>query len=188
MTAQIEDFVRYRENKYSLVSFSRPLGFNPKMFDLVPMGISTGCWKGYWCGYEVTSKGLVLQNLFIHTKDDVYPPVNGVNVSEIEYQECMRISEEDGKYVQIPDMIPKHMGHREYKNLNIFTKYSGKIILGKGFIGRYYIHMGYQRAYAYEELIELGFRNGKLVSEKDISDEAARIREDIESMRSGGTE
>lgn len=55
---------------------------------------------------------------------------------------------------------------------------------GKDFLSDYYIHMGYQRAWAYETLKELIFEEGALVEVIDRSAMAnmlrAKIQEDSE--------
>lgn len=58
--------------------------------------------------------------------------------------------------------------------------YTGRILVGKGFIHDYYIHMGFQRAWAYETLKEFVFENGKLINVVDHSKIAAELRELID--------
>ena len=65
-----------------------------------------------------------------------------------------------------------------YKDLNLFMKYTGKIVLGRGFINKYYIHMGFQQAWAYEEVIELVFENGVVVNTINHNETVSRIREE----------
>lgn len=93
----------------------------------------------------------MLQNLYINSKDDYYPEINNVS------------PEKEGKKSFM------YMGHHLYKNLNIFIEYTGKILIGKGFINKYYIHMGYQRAWAYEVLQELVFDNIPVFGDKSFS-------------------
>ena len=71
------------------------------------------------------------------------------------------------------------MGHHLYKGLNIKLDYTGKILVGDGFIHEYYIHMGYQRAWAYKKLVELVFVDGNLIEKNDHSKVAADIRKKI---------
>ena len=70
-----------------------------------------------------------------------------------------------------------------YKGLNIKMNYTGKILVGSKFIPKYYIHMGYQRAWAYEVLTEFVFENGNLVKANDLSDVAAKLRAKIDEDR-----
>ena len=100
----------------------------------------------------------MLQNLYINSENDYYPKINNVSPER-----------ENKKSFQ-------YMGHHLYKNLNIFMEYTGKILIGKGFIKKYYIHMGYQRAWAYEVLDELIFDKGELIKTVDHSEMAKRLR------------
>lgn len=86
--------------------------------------------------------------------------INGVDVSDMEY-----------------------MGHRVYQNLNLPMNYTGKILVGNNFINKYYIHMGYQRAWAYKTLIELVFENGKLIEEIDQSEVAKKLRKSFDDEK-----
>ncbi|MDE6640896.1 MAG: hypothetical protein K2K63_10250 [Acetatifactor sp.] len=74
-----------------------------------------------------------------------------------------------------------YMGHHLNRNINIFMEYTGKILIGKGFINKYYIHMGYQRAWAYEVFEELVFDKGKLAKSVDHSEMAKKWRLDLEN-------
>ena len=80
-------------------------------------------------------------------------------------------------------MLEDNMGHRMYKNVNLQIKYSGKILVGDDFIRDYYIHIGYQRAWAYKTLIEFVFEDGNLIETIDHSDIAERLRKEIDDGR-----
>lgn len=105
----------------------------------------------------------MLQNLYINSENDYYPKINNVSPER-----------ENKKSFQ-------YMGHHLYKNLNIFMEYTGKILIGKGFIKKYYIHMGYQRAWAYEVLDELIFDKGELIKTVDHSEMAKKLRLELEN-------
>lgn len=163
MTAQIGDKFIYKGDNYSIVAISNPIQFNPLDYGIKPIACCTACWNGYWCDYQISAKGIVLKNLYINAEDDYYPEINNVN------------PQKEGKESF------EYMGHHIYRNLNIFMEYTGKILIGKGFINKYYIHMGYQRAWAYEVLEELVFDNGKLVKTVDHSEMAKKLRKEIEN-------
>ena len=181
MTAQIQDCYKHRRKEYSLVAKQGQICFKPEEYGLKPMAVCTACWRGYWCEYNVNSKGLFLKNLYIFTDDNKYPPINGVNVSEIEYDDCIQCTiGEDGEWIRKKAKTEKHMGHREYKNLNIPIKYTGKLLLGNDFLREYYIHMGFQQGWAYRELLEFEFKEGKLVQKNDYSEAAEKMRKKLD--------
>ena len=78
MTAQIGDRFIFRGNNYSIVAISTPIKFNPIQFGITPLSLGTACWAGYWCEYDISKEGIVLKNLYINSKDNNYPPINGV--------------------------------------------------------------------------------------------------------------
>lgn len=161
MTAQIGDRFIFRGNNYSIVAISTPIKFNPIQFGITPLSLGTACWAGYWCEYDISKEGIVLKNLYINSKDNNYPPINGVEA-------------EGGE-----DKDFKYMGHHLYKNIGIPVKYTGKILVGKDFLREYYIHMGYQRAWAYQTLVEFIFEYGSLLDTVDHSQMAERLREEM---------
>ena len=166
MTAQIGDKYLFDGDSYSIVAMSERLSFNPADYGLIPRFACTACWDGYWCDYEISEKGILLKNLYINCADNSYPEINGVSVSDF--------NEEEHNY----------WGHHVYENINIPMKYSGKIVVGKGFIQKYYIHMGYQRAWAYETLAELVFEKGVLTQKIDHSGVAEELRKNLD--KTGG--
>lgn len=163
MTAQVGDRFTYKKEGYNIVALSEPLKFNPKDYGITPTARCTGCWAGFWCEYDISETGIVLKNFFINSKDDHYPEVNGV------LPECVGHSKTPREY----------MGHHCYRGVNISIPYTGKIVVGKDFLQEYYIHMGYQRAWAYEVLKEFVFEDGKLVETIDHSEVAEGLRKQI---------
>lgn len=163
MTAQIGDRFELKDDEYSIVAFSKPLRFDPRKYGITPEAICSACWNGFWCVYNIEEDGIYLEDLYINSKDDYYPEINGVKP----------FSEEDR------ENLFAYLGHHLYEGLNVKVPYSGKILVGKEFIWDYYIHMGYQRAWAYKVLTELVFENGTLVEANDQSHIAAELRDRI---------
>ena len=162
MTGQVGDIYRYFGEDYTIVAISNPIEFDPAQYGIIPEAANTACWAGYWCEYDISDRGIVLSNLYVNAKDANYPPINGVSVQ----------AEPKGKYYA-------YMGHHLYKGIDIPMDYTGRIVAGAGFLSKYYIHMGYQRAWAYETLIEFVFDKGCLVETVDYSIDAANIRRGI---------
>ncbi len=171
MTAQISDSFTYQGNSYTIVAISanRKL-FTPEDYGLHPDSIETSCWDGYWCEFEI-SDALYLQRLVVHCDDGNYPDICGRSVSgpiDAGHEQNVAAS------YQFADA-----GYQFYENMNLKVPYTGKLLVGSGFIHRYYIHMGYQRAYAYKKLLEFKFEEGNLKSTTDLSSLAEKFREKI---------
>lgn len=181
MTAQIGDIYKHKNKEYSIVAMSAPINFKPQDFGLEPQARGTACWKGYWCEYHITDGKLLLKKLFMYNGEGKYPLLNGVGVVEQTYHEGISITSGDTKSRKV--MLEDNMGHRMYKNVNLQIKYSGKILVGDDFIRDYYIHIGYQRAWAYKTLIEFVFEDGNLIETIDHSDITERLRKEIDDGR-----
>lgn len=163
MTAQIGDVFKYKNHDYKIVAINKPISFSPEEYGITPESCCSACWTGYWCNYNISDEGIVLENLYINSHEDYYPDINGVKVKGSKKNAF------------------EYMGHHYYEGVNIKMDYTGRILVGKDFLRGYYIHMGYQRAWAYEELKELVFENGALIEVIDHSHIAKEIRERIEN-------
>lgn len=163
MTAQIPDTFRYRNQKYDIIAMIDSIGFNPRSYGLQPHSSSTACWRGYWCEYAIENGKLILERLYMYNEDNYYPDLNGVSVLPRE--------DEHGRPLG-------RFGHRIYvPHMEIY--YTGKLILGNDFLPEFYIHMGFQRPWAFKELLEFDFVNGQLEKVIDHSDKAEFVRKKI---------
>ena len=176
MTAQISDIYKHKRKEYNLVAMSEPMCFKPEDYGLKPESCITCCWRGYWCEFDITDEGLILDKLYTYNSEDYYPDLKGVSVSPIEYED-FKVYTKDGEMTK---GFPKYMGHRLYENLNLSIPYTGKLLLGDKFLDEYYIHMGFQRPFAYEVLVEFVLENGKLIETIDHSDMAKEMRETMD--------
>lgn len=180
MTAQIQDCYKHKRKKYDLVALSKDIGFDPRDYGMEPHMSSTACWRGYWCDYEITDSQLLLKNLYLFNSEDKYPPIMGVSPSPVTYHDAKCYYMKDGKSVCEVKQYPDHDGHRLYKNINMSLPYTGKILLGSGFIQDYYIHMGYQRSWAYKKLMEFVLENGDVKQINDLSETAKLQRKAVD--------
>ena len=64
--------------------------------------------------------------------------------------------------------------------MNIRIDFTGKLLVGNGFIFDYYTHGGYQHSWSYENLMEFVFEKGRMIESKDLSYVAEMIREEID--------
>lgn len=179
MTAQIGDIYKYKNERYTLVAVSGVIPFLPEDYGIEPQAAITACWRGYWCEYAIDDT-LTLDELYLHNSEGHYPPINGVDVSEQEFEELTVYSKGSEKR----EMFPKYNGHRRYRNIGLPIPYTGKILVGKDFIHKYYIHMGFQRYWAYKKLIEFEFDEGLLVEVRDCSELAEKKRAEMEGKGS----
>ncbi|NLD16348.1 MAG: hypothetical protein GX666_02050 [Tissierellia bacterium] len=163
MTAQISNLFKINEKEYDLIGSSRDIDFDPREYGLTPVAPHTACWRGYYYVANIKDNKLVVENLHVNNADDDYPEINGVKAVDEK--------EESSFYA--------------YYNVDLPINYSGKLLLGYGFLRRYYQHMGYQNPHAYQELLMLTFNNGELVLTKDLSDKAAEYRKSIEKDPAG---
>ena len=115
MTAQTRNKFVYKDG-YSVIRMSRALKFNPEEYGITPYSVCTACWNGYYCEYAIVENQLVLQNLYINAKDDVYPAICGVEVD--------------------PE-ARDYMGHHVYKNLNIPVQENVNILVGTDYAHQY---------------------------------------------------
>lgn len=162
MTAQVPDTYSYKGKKYSIIAMSEEIDFNPKDFGIDPQHTCTACWNGFAVDYDIKYDKLLLSRLWVSRSGSGYPDVNGVKVRKLE-----------------KGFIYSYV----YEDVDMLMDYTGKIVIGCGFLDEYYIHMGFQRAWAYETVLELVFENGSLIKEIDHSENVRKIREDIEAKK-----
>jgi hypothetical protein len=65
MTAQIRDKVHYREKSRSLAGKNGAGLFDPAQHGIRPVAISTACYRGYHCTYEVEGGALLLTEVHL---------------------------------------------------------------------------------------------------------------------------
>ena len=172
MTAQIPDTYIFHEDEYRYVASEPRFDFTPRSLGLEPESISSACWRGFFCTYEISEKGFKLKDFYVHTKDDKYPSID--NNAELISHVGIR---------GIAGTITKEKnGYRYYKDVYFPIDFTGSILVGKGFLKHYYLHLGYQRFYTYETLIEIVIANGKVVKMLDRSEIAKLCREKIDAV------
>ncbi len=141
----------YRDQSYALTGRDGDGLFDPSALGLRPLAMSTACWRGYVCQYTVVDGGLVLTELEMLVEGEP-PPLFGVTP----LKEGLR--------------GPRYEGLREP------VRFTGRLLLGRGFLSELYVHMGFQSSWKYEDVQELLFENGHLTEAHDRSEDAARRR------------
>jgi hypothetical protein len=181
MTAQISDEVTYRGKPHSIAGINGSGLFDPSRHGIKPVMISTACWRGYHCTYEVAGGFLFLTRVNIGLDEDD------------------RVLAERGEGPKLFGQIPRrYIIHGQlfdgtgevktswesfdfrYDGLREVVPFTGGLLLADGFIDELYVHMGFHPAWKFREVHELLFERGKVMKEADHSAEMAEFRQMLE--------
>jgi len=171
VTGQIDDDVLYRGEVYSLVASDGEPLFEPEAHGFRPVSSSTACWRGYVCHYAIVKDAFVLDRLEINhaegTEDAPIPAIppllNG-----------RRASKPRRKYAFF---------EHEYKRLGMSIPFTGKLLLGAGFIEDLYVHAGFQSAWKYRRIREVAIDEGRITSVDARTKEMSMVRGHILGRR-----
>ncbi|QSQ17448.1 hypothetical protein [Myxococcus landrumensis] len=172
MTAQISDSLIFRERQFALAAADGEGLFNPEQQRLSPQMISTACYRGYWCTYEVIAESLRLQQLHIGLSERAMRAAQHGEGPSLLEQRPVR-SEQAHCFV--------------YNNLAAPIPFSGGLLIAADFIQELYFHGGFQNAWKFREVHELLFEGGRQVQARDCSSEMANIRESLKDPQLGPT-
>jgi len=157
VTAQIEDSIIWKESIYSIVSLSFEIKlFDPRDYNIEPVMISTGCYRGFYSEYNIVEGYLYLFNLNIKKDKGRYHSIKGVKPELIKYG--------------------RTTVEAKYSGLMLPIRATGTIRIAKDFISDRHVNMGFQEAISYKTVKQLYFCNGKLQSFDDLSNEAEILR------------
>ena len=178
MTAQAMDQVRWQDRTWSLVGINGEGLFDPTALGIRPQMLHTAAWRGYICTYRVEADELRLGRL------------------EIGFDQATQERAVAGDPPVIGDATPTQQGAGRvwiYDDADQPVPFTGGLRLGHGFIRELYVHMGYAPAWKFEEVYELRFEAGRLVSAEDQSEEMRRERKEaakgeLAPPRSSGAE
>ncbi|MFY2561161.1 hypothetical protein ACN469_26400 [Corallococcus terminator] len=163
MTAQISDTVLYRDQTFNLAGVKGTELFVPNQHGLKPVGMSTACWRGFFCIYRVSEERLFLERLHIGVHPDDQPSVR------------------DGKgaplFGNAPRYDPAYDECAVYEPRHARVTFTGNLLIGTGFIRELAVHMGFAPAWKFREVHELTFDAGHLTSAQDHSKAIAHTRE-----------
>ena len=156
MTGQVPDKLICKKSLYSIVGLKGEGLPSPFDFGLEPVSPNTANWRGFIMTYIVVEKHL--------------------NVHEIK----VTVKELKGKPPLINEVKPKMektgLIRLTYSSLKLKTQFTGKILIAKDFIDSMYVHMGFQSPISFETVIELKFKEGNLLSVRDLSEEMKEYR------------
>ncbi len=151
MTGQISDTFLFKGCEYSLIGMTEGVLALPEQFGMEAIMISTNCDRGFYATYELTEDALYLRELTLTEKNGRYLPIGGVQPERDDYEAT-------------------------YSGLNEVIPFTGKIRLAKDFIAGLYVHMGYQKATAFQTVLDITIKEGKVVEVRDRSKEMEQKR------------
>jgi hypothetical protein len=100
MTMQMMDSFSYRGERAETIAISRRFSFSPaNNFGIAVTSWATSNYRGFWCDYSI-DESLVINNLYLFSKDHLYPPVNGRKAEEI--AEFRHLLDDINEKVRIP--------------------------------------------------------------------------------------
>ena len=161
MTAQISDRFLFNNDYYSLIGIKGGNLPTPKSFGMESEMMTTACYRGFHALYELTEKELILREFTLNEKNKNYIPIAGKKA-----------------------VVTENFG--TYEDINLIVPFTGKIRLAKDFLREFYIHMGYQKASAYETVYDITIENGRVILIRNRSEEMKIKRgQFIERFHSG---
>ncbi|MHA2424331.1 MAG: hypothetical protein ACXAEF_06055 [Candidatus Thorarchaeota archaeon] len=170
MTAQMPDEFRFEGEKYSLIGIRGSKLYKAEDFGLEPREASTACYRGYIMYYDCVNGRMILDRMHVNSKEA--GPINGVDPVPNEHE----IFSPEFK-AKLPESIQQwSLFKYTYNNLNLKTKFSGSLLLGKDFIQSMYVHMGYQRPMAFRIVLELQIEDGDIIAINDLSSKMEELR------------
>ena len=162
MTAQISDTFMFEGEEYSLIGIRGRDLASPEQFGMEPKMLNTACYRGFIATYEVAKEALYLRELTLREKDGNYLAIDGIQPEKEQYQAT-------------------------YHDLNVVVPFTGKIRLAKGFIHDLYIHMGFQKPSAFETVLDLTLKDGRVVKILDRSKEMEQKRGEFKERYETGS-
>jgi hypothetical protein len=169
MTAQVMDTVAYGGCTYALCGVNGSGLFEPQLHGLEPVMLNTACWRGYHCGYAVAGGRLTLSRLNIGLEEHA----GGSLAGRAARRYTLPVEElVDGKRVS----TSYDPGDWLIDALELPVAFTGSMLLGDELIDDRYVHMGFQRPFAFRVVHELFFANGTLERDQDRTAKMAELR------------
>ena len=162
VTAQASDSVTYAGSVYQLAGVTGEGLFDPFAHGLDLVATTTANWRGYVAHYAVVGDRFVLEGL-----TDV-----GIRGA----------IDEDAMRELAPDLAGAAATWKPgvvYEDIDLPIAFTGRLLLGRGFLRDLYVHMGFHPAWKFEHVWELVLADGMVQEAQDISEQAAQARREI---------
>ena len=145
MTAQMKDPFIWNQEKWTFIGAEDVYSlFDPQKYGLTPTMANTACYKGFIVQFAVIDNSLFLEKLLIRCKNNLYPPINGINP------------------------VPGDYGMTAYNDIHLPLSYTGKIIVGNEMKPEFH-HRAFTGPHSYAISFELSFIDGTLVESNETS-------------------
>ena len=83
MTNQRPDTFSYKGKDAEVIAINNRFSFTPaNSFNIETKLWGTANYRGFWCDYAI-EKSLIIENLYVYSKNCEYPPINGIHGEEI---------------------------------------------------------------------------------------------------------
>jgi hypothetical protein len=190
MTAQISDTIIYpslgnyredaSEREWAIAGVAGESLFDPAPHQLKVQSSSTGCRRGYHCGYLVSNGELRLTRVTCGLRhNDVEAIGRGAGPKlfgaplRTRFQLTQAFDPKTGR-LGPQELTPA--GDYQVEGLSAPLDFTGGLLLGRDFIQELYVHIGFQPVYRYRTVTELTFEHGRLQNAQDHSDAVAAYR------------
>ncbi|HEX7167479.1 MAG TPA: hypothetical protein VF230_10910 [Acidimicrobiales bacterium] len=164
MTAQVPDGFVLDGEELSLVGVNGSPLFHPFDHGMLPTAVHTACWRGFIATYGVRDGRLVVTKVVTRLMDGV----NGEHTVE-----------SAPALFGVRPVVDEKLAALRYDDLDGPVPFTGGLLLGAGFIGGLYVHMGFHPAWKYERVLEVLAESGNVTAVHDRSDAMAVVRDEI---------
>lgn len=164
MTGQISDMFLYEGAEYKLIGCDAPF-VTPHLFGMKTKMLHTACYRGYICTFEIANGHILLRKMIMRELNANYLPIGGVEPS-----------------------FDDRRTTATYDNLGVPITYSGTLRIANGLIPSLRIHMGHQKASAFETVLDIEVSEGRITEVRDRSAEALARRGEFAKRYARGCE
>lgn len=185
MSEQQRDIVYYCGEDYTLIT-KRGDGLYvlPKQ-KLQSQYFISACSNGYFCEYEISEDStLYLRqlNMLFAAEELEIDGVRGRYIEGIDESE-LTFKEKFERYLGV-NISPEMEKREKYGGMYIFQdicmkmeQYNGTLLIGNNMDWKYYVRgIGFQKAWAYNQVYQLHFKDGKIIKKVDLSECVERLR------------
>jgi hypothetical protein len=164
VTGQVSDHLRLGDRRWDVAAIDGDGLFDPADVGIESVAASSANWRGFVCGYAVVDDRFVLEDLWLS------------GLSTLHGQQVTMLPQLLGV---VPEPADDWGGDLRLRGVNLSVTFSGRLLVGNGFLDELYEHMGFHPAWKFEEVRELHVEQGRVTADVDRSQRLAEVREQI---------